>query len=195
MIPEDLARAVNDYRPLSHAAFIESLRKLHFRDPSWMYSAVGDPNPWQGDIAFNARLVLVNDDGESAGVHVGAAVLLSPGCDMVPGRVRYVSMAPVYPVASLADDTGEIPQAELASLQSNTISTLLHLPAAGLLPESFVDFELVCPVPAGVARTFFSAGDANATRIRLTENGWRLLTAKYWYHTARDENRSDFPRA
>jgi hypothetical protein len=191
----DLAAAVQSYRPLSHPEFLASLKHLPFVQPDWLYRPVHDPAPWQGDIALGARLVLVNDDGESADLHAGPAMLLSAGCDMEPGRVRYVSMAPIFPLAEyLAVLPNEAHAQAIAKFRSNTVSTWMYLPASGAFPDSFVDFELSCPVPADIAREFFADGDPNSARIRLSENGWRLFTGKYWYHTARDENRVDFPR-
>ena len=195
MTPNDWERAVQDYRPLSHEAFVASLRGLPFREAKWMYRPVGDPTPWQGDVVLESRITLVSDSGDQASLYTGPAMLLSPGCDMEPDRVRFVSMAPVQP-ASLLTDPAPTPAkkaAARATLESNQVSTVMYLPAeVGLLPDAYVDFELRCPVPQAVARAVFAR--AGGRRVRLSDNGWRLLTAKYWYHTARDESRDDFPR-
>ena len=200
--PEDrkaeFRRTVDLYRPFSHVDFLTSLRGLNAsaQDANWLYAPTSDTSPWQGDIAADVSLIYADPDGQTATLDVGPAMLLSPGCDTEPGRVQYVSMAPVAPLTSLVP-SGSPPSVSdptTSKIRSNQVSTLLYLPGVSWLPDSFVDFERVCPVPQRIARSRFASLDSNAARIRLSDVGWRFVMAKYWYHTARDENRIDFPR-
>jgi len=50
-VADDLERVFAAYEPLGRQQFLDSLKKLQFQNPDWLYMEVPDDlDPWQGDV-------------------------------------------------------------------------------------------------------------------------------------------------
>lgn len=185
----DLERLVAFYEPLSHEELARSIRGRRFADPKWLFMDVKQPDPWQGDVVPDAELHLTMADGGAFRL-TGPAMLLSHGCDAVPEQDPLALMAPVFEVS---DFEAEYRQ-RVDALRANRLSGMFFLPAVGVLPDRYVDFNHACAVSTTrIAQLFADA--PLAQRTRLSMRGWWLFTAKLAHHMARQENPVDYPRS
>jgi hypothetical protein len=188
---DDVEVVFHSYGPLDHETFKRSLRDLDFQDPNWLYQPVASEEPWQGDVFPSGEVGQLVESGQ-VGVVEAPVMLLSHGCDAVPGQEEFATLAPVWPLSELGL-SGAWTDQRLNDLRSNRFTNLFYLPACGDLPESFVDF-----LQAGAVSTDYLARLARETplqsKLRLREGGWYLLTGKLAHHVARVEDPGDYPR-
>jgi hypothetical protein len=190
----DLGIIIAEYRPFSPEEFAKSVRKRQFAQPKWLYSDLSrDPEPWQGDILPDMELAFIDANGEVL-VYEGWAMVLSHGCDTVPGRDEVATLAPVFALEQyLARVPAEEQRQRAVNVRGNILSNVLYLPQYGPIPESCVDFSFASAVSTRrIERACKEA--SSGQRLRLSSEGWYLLTAKLAHHCARAERASDYPR-
>lgn len=190
----DPEAVVEEFRPMAPKDFLESIRGLEFRNPKWLYGAIDDPDPYQGDIAKDGELSYVDRTGAPRGYH-GAVALASHGCDAVPGRNHVATLVPVF---SAERYLAEFPAADraqrLGELRSNRLTSLFYLPAVDTFPESYIDFAWAAAISTYRIATMFSSAPAS-DRLRLSRKGWYLFAAKLAHHVAHEERLADYKRA
>jgi hypothetical protein len=184
---------VTEFRPMAPREFLESIRGLEFADPKWLYGAVDDPDPYQGDIAPEGELAYVDRNGEIHGYR-GAVALASHGCDAVPGRNLVATLVPVFSVERYLDAFPEEQRVQrLGELRSNRLTSLFYLPAVDSFPERYIDFAWAAAVSTHRIADIFSR-TSTSERLRLSRNGWYLFTAKLAHHVAHEERLADYRR-
>jgi hypothetical protein len=191
---EDILRF---HRPLSERAFKEEVRRLRElgRDPNWLYVPIpfDQREPWRGDVLPFAELPFVNAEG-AVEVNEGPAMVLSTTCDAVPGQDPSAVLAPVYRIAEFLNALPEEKQqSQLDALKSNTYARYLYLPAAGSIPESYVNFSESAAVSTSYLARLCEQADLRQ-RLRFSRLGWYLFNYKLGYYYARVEDEREVPR-
>jgi hypothetical protein len=184
---------VSEFRPLVPRDFVESIRRLDFTDPKWLYGPVDDPDPYQGDIAPDGQLAYVDRGGLLRGYR-GAVALASHGCDAVPERNQVATLVPVFSAERYVEKFPPEQRGQrIAELRGNRLTSLFYLPAVDSFPDRFIDFAWAAAVSTyRIADIFATAGSGG--RLRLSRNGWYLFTAKLAHHVAHEERLADYRR-
>lgn len=190
----DLGLVIAEYRPFNPEDFAKAVQRKDFARPKWLYDSLNrEPEPWQGDILPDMELAFIDADGQDF-IYEGTVMLLSHGCDTVAGRDEFALLAPVVTLSSYSERVPEDERTDReAKVRYNTLSNTFYLPAYGTFPESCVDFAFASAVSTD--RIQRACNDTDwARRLRLTSDGWYLLTAKLAHHFARVERPGDYPR-
>lgn len=190
----DTGKVFRRYGPQDHEGFLRSLEDLAFQDPNWLFVRADDPKPWQGDVVPELEVAYTNQAGGTE-QYVGPAMLLSNGCDMVPGQDPLTAAAPVFNLDEYMDwRDAEDPDSILGNLRRNRLTEVFYLPEFGDHPEQCVSFTLAGAISTHRVTGLYDDEETMDDVLRLSDSGWYLLTGKLAHHYVRSEDREDFPR-
>lgn len=189
----DTEKVFKRYGPQDHGGFLRSLENLDFQDPDWLFMRADDPKPWQGDVVPELEVPYTNRDGGTE-QYVGPAMLLSNGCDMVPGQDPLAVAAPVFELDEYMEwlDAAD-PDSILGNLRRNRLTEVIFLPGFGDHPDQCVNFTFAGAVSTHRIADLYDEGFTDEV-LRFSDSGWYLLTGKLAHHYVRSEDRDDFPR-
>lgn len=196
----DVTRNLLGYEPSTHEAFVEMLSGIgsaKYQQPNWLYETTphtGGDGVFQGDILAGPLRLPYRRDGQRLFSLSAPVMVLSNGCDVVPGRNDMVTLAPIFTLAEFAAQP-EMTDARLEGMRGNRSTSGFFLPACGPVEEdSWADFVYATSLPSGVVNDAFSAAEDDE-RLRLRSHAWYLFTAKLAHHFARAEDPTDTIRA
>ena len=171
------------------------LRDLQFQDPNWLYEAShSEPLVFQGDIFENASVAYL-DRTENAHIIDGPAMILSHGCDAVPGQSQLVTLAPIFDLDRFGQEVGgeDGGESRVETLRGNRFTGLMYLPAVLDREERYVDFHYAASVSVHLVEQWNERAVTDGF-LRLTRRGWLLMTGKLAHHFARLERIDDYAR-